>query len=155
MNFGHINLEKLGVITSLQQEGSRKSYGPPYGDALGKYWHEILRKKLNKEKIEEEADDILDAQLIDKLKEQFNITLLEPEFQLYGYEYNKTETAPKVYFWQVHADAIGWHHKENKYVIVSRSIWKVPTPVLGLRKASSAAYETYLSATHPVGANIK
>ena len=51
------HLEKLGVITSLQQEGSRKSHGPPYDTALGKYWHEILRKKLNQEKIEEGVDD--------------------------------------------------------------------------------------------------
>ena len=56
--------------------------------ALGKYWHEILKKTLHQE-IKEVADDILAAQLIDKLKEQFNITLLEPEFQLYGYVYKK------------------------------------------------------------------
>ena len=118
MNFGHI-LEKLGVITRLQQEGSRKSHGPPYDTALGKYWDEILRKTLNQEKIEEGADDILAGQLINKLKELYKITLVEPEFLLYGYVYNKTRTAPYVCLWKgVKADAIGWHHKEKKYVIV-------------------------------------
>ena len=117
------HLEKLDELTILEQEGSKKSHGPPYGDALGRYWHEILKKKLKQEKIEEEADDLLAGQLIDKLKEQFNITLFEPEFQLYGYVYNKTETAPKVYLWNgVRADAIGWHHKEKKYVIVDYKV---------------------------------
>ena len=117
------HLEKLEELTILEQEGSKKSHGPPYGDALGRYWHEILKKKLHQEKIKEGADDILAGQLIDKLKEQFNITLFEPEFQLYGYVYNKTETAPKVYLWNgVRADAIGWHHKEKKYVIVDYKV---------------------------------
>lgn len=117
------HLEKLDELTILEQEGSKKSHGPPYGDALGRYWHEILKKKLHQEKIKEGADDIFAGQLIDKLKEQFNITLFEPEFQLYGYVYNKTETAPKVYLWNgVRADAIGWHHKEKKYVIVDYKV---------------------------------
>lgn len=127
------HLEKLDELTSLQQEGSKKSHGPPYDAALGQYWHEILKKKLRQEKIKEVADDILAGQLIDKLKEQFNITLLEPEFQLYGYVYNKTEIAPKVYLWNdVRADAIGWHHKEKKYVIVDYKVvdllqfWETP-----------------------------
>ena len=117
------HLEKLGVITSFQQEGSSQSHGPPYDTALGKYWHEILRKKLNQEKIEEGADDILAGQLIDKLKELYKITLIEPEFLLYGYVYNKTRTASYVYLWKgVKADAIGWHHKEKKYVIVDYKV---------------------------------
>ena len=53
------HLQKLGEVTSLEQEGSKKSHGPPYGDALGRYWHEILKKKLHQEKIKEGADDII------------------------------------------------------------------------------------------------
>ena len=53
------HLQKLGEVTSLELEGSKKSHGPPYGDALGRYWHEILKKKLHQEKIKEGADDII------------------------------------------------------------------------------------------------
>ena len=66
---------------------------------------------------------ILAGQLIDKLKELYKITLIEPEFLLYGYVYNKTRTASYVYLWKgVKADAIGWHHKEKKYVIVDYKV---------------------------------
>ena len=116
-------MEKLDAVTSLQQEASKKSHGPPFGNTLGMYWHKILSDKLNQRAIEEKADDILAGQLIHKLEKQCNITLLEPDFPLYGYVYNKTETAPKVYLWQdAEADAIGWHHKEKKYVIVDYKV---------------------------------
>ena len=149
-------LEKLDVVTSLQQKGSKKSHGPPYGNTLGIYWHKILSDKLNQKAIEEKADDILAGQLIHKLKEQCNITLLEPDFPLYGYVYNKTDSAQSLFVARCRSrcNRLAPQRREvchrrlqscrlcKAVLDDSECVWKVPTPVLDLRKASSAAYET-------------
>ena len=112
---------------SLKVEGSKKSYGPPYDNVLGIYWHKLLSSNLKGKGTGEKKDDELANCLLQWLQQQFGITLFDCDFPLFGYVYNKEETAPNVYLWQdAEADAIGWYYDETegrgKYVIVE---WKV------------------------------
>ena len=142
--------EKFGSLKrdegqlELQEEGSEETYGTPYDNTLGLYWHKLLSSRLAKKKIEEKADEKLADELFKTIKEKFDIKLFECDFPLYGYVYDKEEAAPKVYLWQdAEADAIGWYYdkekKCDKYVIVD---WKV-VDLLGFWKKSTT-YGWYL-----------
>lgn len=110
---------KKDQVYTLTQEGSEKTHGPPYSNKIGIYWHRILSAKLQEKEIEKEEDYELAGELITRLKTQFNITLLEADFPLYGYVYEKAKKRPIIFLWKnLKADAIGWDHQNKKYVVV-------------------------------------
>lgn len=107
----------------LKEEGPHAEHND---GTLGKRWHALLGSDvLSKKKVK--GEKLAAKELVQSLQEQFGVKLLDCNFPLYGYVYNKEETAPNIYLWQdAEADAIGWYYdkisKRNKFVIVD---WKV------------------------------
>ena len=104
--------------------------GGPHADhndsKLGVRWHGLLNSDVFSKK-EKKGEELAAKELVLSLQEQFDVKLLDFDFPLYGYVYNKEEKAPNIYLWQdAEADAIGWYYNEkskrNKFVIVE---WKV------------------------------
>ena len=124
----------------LQEAGP---YAVHNDSTLGMHWHGLLNSDVFSEK-EKKGEELAAEQLVLSLQEQFDVKLLDFDFPLYGYVYNKEEKAPNIYLWQdAEADAIGWYYDENsernKFVIVE---WKVCDLVEFWNK--STTYSMYL-----------
>lgn len=105
----------------------------PSGPKLGTEWHKLLKDSIKgKEMKKYQPDHVLAAKsLLDKLKSELGIVILESDFCLYGFMYSESELSPRVYFWHGDADAIGYYYNkirnQYEYVIVD---WKVKRDLL-------------------------
>ena len=140
---GMVNIPKKLLKLSVAGERGK-------GSAVGQKWDAIFEKIMREEKISfaqgtEKIQERPELQLLLALFDKFGIIFLESQFPLYGYMYSKTETQPKVYFWNGDADAIGWYidpiSKKVRYVIVE---WKVLSDIATFWEKSPDAYGKYL-----------
>lgn len=144
---GQVNIPKKTLQLSVAGERGK-------GSAVGQKWDAKLRRIIREqeeissaqgtEKIQEPTEGP-ELQLLQALSDKFGIHFLESQFPLYGYMYSKTETQPKVYFWNGDADAIGWYinpiSKKVRCVIVD---WKVLSDIATFWEESPDAYGKYL-----------
>ena len=143
---GRVNIPKK--ILKLSVAGKRGK-----GIAVGQMWDAVFERIIREEKIsfaqgtkkKKKPTERPERQLLRALFDEFGINCLESQFPLYGYMYSKTETQPKVYFWNGDADAIGWYidpsSKKLRYVIVE---WKVLSNIATFWEDSPDAYGRYL-----------
>lgn len=107
----------------------------------------VQRRKVKKEKstskepTSKESNESPEDLMLEKISEHFDIDLLESEFTLYGFMHSKKEEIPKVFYWKGKADAIGWHKKNERYVIVE---WKVVGDIATFWEKDPDAYGKFL-----------
>ena len=145
---GKVNIPKK--LLKLSVAGKRGK-----GCAVGQEWDAIFKRIIREEKIsfaqgtkkkkKKKSIEQPERQLLRALNDEFGINFLVSQFPLYGYMYSKTETQPKIYFWNGDADAIGWYidsrSKKVRYVIVE---WKVLPNIATFWEESPDAYGKHL-----------
>lgn len=112
-------------MTSLKHAGPHAKHND---SRLGLRWHkrlsDVLKKSTKRYKSVKCKKELAAArELVQSLQEQFGVELVDCDFPLYGYVYNREKMVPDVSLWQdAKADAIGCHKESGKFVIVE---WKV------------------------------
>ena len=81
-------------MTVLNHAGPHASHSDT---KLGLRWHKLLSDVLKpSDKPKKTEEELAAGDLVQSLQKEFGVELVDCDFPLYGYVYNKEETAPNI-----------------------------------------------------------